>query len=684
MDILYDANPDKDLAAFKAALIQRSKENKEKGIDDYSRIIFPCDITWVDKIIFKDDRIIDNLPDNCKQVGNEILVEGGFILGKENISNWQGKVEKEFKAANFSNSKFLGVANFSSTLFLGNADFRDSQFSDYADFSDSQFIGNGDFLCHADFGQAEFKGDANFIMSEFSGIANFRESKFRGYAHFIYSQFTGNEEYGGEANFWKSEFKGEANFWNSQFTGETNFSESKFLGHTNFREIRFTGEANFRESEFTGEANFRESEFTAEANFSKSKFTSEAYFSNSDFLDEADFSQSKFLGIADFRGVLFLEIAVFYDAKFSSNLYLRNAMFFRNVDFRWVKFLGNRSSLINILTIDETSFNFNECTFGQDASDLILFENIQKGVMSFERVIIGTEHLKFVNVGLQKASFYLTDLRKIEFTDIKWGKIKENLFSRRVLQDEEEQGKKEGVERLYRQLKQSYEDNREYVEAGEFHFSEKSIQQHRAWEAEMYPLKWWEIHLWIYYALTKQWFWLFLYRYLSGYGERLKPITFWLLLTTFFMPLGYMATGIRLKDKDAVSDFYILAWNEWRESEEQTQKRIKNPQKPYLASADAACLSSALKAGIEQPHWYPHHCQYDEKRNILRDIGSWNGFWNAYGKAFGHSFKVVLPFQERMHVSYSFWGALLTGIHTILAPLLLFLFSATLRQKMKR
>ena len=65
----------------------------------------------------------------------------------------------------------------------------------------------------------------------------------------------------------------------------------------------------------------------------------------------------------------------------------------------------------------------------------------------------------------------------------------------------------EQVERLYREVKQNYNDHRDYARAGDFHYGEKEMQRLNC----RTPLS-----LWVFLCL----YWM-----VSGYGERfLRPL----------------------------------------------------------------------------------------------------------------------------------------------------------------
>jgi hypothetical protein len=86
------------------------------------------------------------------------------------------------------------------------------------------------------------------------------------------------------------------------------------------------------------------------------------------------------------------------------------------------------------------------------------------------------------------------------------------------------------LERLYRELKQNYEDRRDYERAGDFHYGEKEMRRQN-------PDTAWGL-----------WLFLTLYRWFSGYGERYLPPLLWAGLLFVGSTFGYMWWGLRPKN----------------------------------------------------------------------------------------------------------------------------------------
>ena len=148
-----------------------------------------------------------------------------------------------------------------------------------------------------------------------------------------------------------------------------------------------------------------------------------------------------------------------------------------------------------------------------------------------------------------------TDLRKAEFVGVKWPEIinkkwpefirkswpiigkRFGVYDEIYEEDKSQIDKYPHIEQLYRQLKQNYEDRKNYERAGDFHYGEKEMRRRN-------PETSWGLRLL-----------LCLYWAVSGYGERyLRPLI-WaagLLLVSTFL---YLWWGLlRVKDSGPIAD----------------------------------------------------------------------------------------------------------------------------------
>jgi uncharacterized protein YjbI with pentapeptide repeats len=328
--------------------------------------------------------------------------------------------------------------NFSGTVFPeGTSDFRGFEFDADVRFSGATFVGR------ADFRGAHFNGDDTiFSEATFNGEhTSFWLARFRGDAHFSKAQFKGDtvfEEvlFSGDANFSEALFKGAwTGFSDAQFRGMlTLFSNAQFSGKiTTFRRAYFSGkktdfleaEAVFSEVNFSGEETyFSNAQFRGDARFSKAQFNS----------GETDFGQASFSKDVDFNAATFSEKVVFEGT--TANLVFASQA--------WVRFDGSR--------------------------------------------IDSPELLTFKTVLLHPGWFINADVRKVDFTDVKWygmpsgpkgtldAEISFLLEKRRDIESPHTL-----LAQSCRRLSANAEENREYPLANEFHYWSMDAVRKESW-----------------------------------------------------------------------------------------------------------------------------------------------------------------------------------------------------------
>jgi hypothetical protein len=143
---------------------------------------------------------------------------------------------------------------------------------------------------------------------------------------------------------------------------------------------------------------------------------------------------------------------------------------------------------------------------------------------------------------LRKCQFADTDLRRIDFSTVKWPQIemswyrvpfrRSGIHDERLLPEAEKQSDKvrartKKVERLCRALKQNYEERRDYPAAGDFHIGEKEMQRRTT-------VSRWKRML------------LGVYRFISLYGERATPSFVMLLGAILLFAAVYAAIGLQV------------------------------------------------------------------------------------------------------------------------------------------
>jgi uncharacterized protein YjbI with pentapeptide repeats len=313
------------------------------------------------------------------------------------------------------------------------------------------------------------------------------------------------------------------------FPATFTFKNTEFSGNARFEHTTFSGDANFVRARFGGNACFEDTKFGGKSIFDHAKFSEGAQFGGAEFSSEAGFWEAEFSGDAGFQGAKFSRDAGFQGAKFSGNTGFEYTEFSGDVWFERARFLSRT------LFIPGKS---HQCDF----TDV---------------VIQPPDALVFRDVDLTRCRFLGTDVRKAEFVGVTWPRIVSmkwpefirrrwpRIASRFGVYDEDKVDKRgtyDHVEQLYRQLKQNYEDRRDYERASDFHYGEKEMRRKNP-----------KTRPGLRFLLTLYWL-------ISGYGERWGLPLIWMGGLIVASTLSYLRWGLlRFKDSGPV-----LGWtNIW-------------------------------------------------------------------------------------------------------------------------
>ncbi len=269
-------------------------------------------------------------------------------------------------------------------------------------------------------------------------------------------------------------FPAEADFGNREFESAVKFGSSAFRGAALFEGTTFKGGADFRNAEFIGDANFDRAVFENEADFTDARFQDYAHFLHAQFQGRAKFAHAHFQ---------------LCDASSRCDTHFTGATFECPVDFTRTTFHG---------AVYFTGVTFSEAALFVGYDNHRIFSDQRDA--SFTVVRFERPHLvKFQHVCLKRARVLQTDVRKVHFIDVEWA---ERRGGRPAVWDElrpQPDGKKDYamIGWLYRQLKYNYEEQRDPILAGDFHFGEMEMRR-RSSKGQVF---------------------LWLYRVVSGYGE---------------------------------------------------------------------------------------------------------------------------------------------------------------------
>ena len=422
------------------------------------------------------------------------------------------------KRANFSGATFQGEANFRGATFELEPDFRNTMFEQKADFAGATFNGKSNILTE---GRIAFSDLAlTSLCPIFPDIVLFLGVTF-----------------GGEANFTGAEFKAPVIFGPATFKGEAKFDHATFEGTVIFQSkamtktltTAFKMPASFTETTFRGWTDFEQTIFEGEANFAGALFEGTAIFANATFKESADFTPALTTNLKDGKSPSTSEIKFFYTpTTFGGEVHFTSAVFLSKALFEQTIFSGNKVSFKACHFSEHAHFTFTK-SHEYKKSDHMFSDakQIDFSSVSFKE----GEEIIFSGVDLRRCKFIKTDMRKMHIIDVDWPWIRGRLavydetILRKRLKNKEELPW-EDIERLYRQLKQNYEDRRNHEPAGYFHYGEKEMRRQN-------PKTPWGL-----------WILLWLYRIVSGYGERaIRPLV-WAGVVLVVFALIYLLYGL--------------------------------------------------------------------------------------------------------------------------------------------
>lgn len=231
----------------------------------------------------------------------------------------------------------------------------------------------------------------------------------------------------------------DVSFESYTFSRQLIFSEATFHGTADFSKATFSNEANFINAEFKNGVKFNEATFEGKAKFNWATLTETGYFDQTTFMDKADFSFATFEKTADFSFATFMERADFTAVGFTKEANFLNAKFLKEVLFSGQVFE------------DQAVFNYT------------IFEQPYKALFDVD--------------DLSKVSFARTDISKVTFTDkVKWdGKDHLKIFEEEWMETGGGYTSLGLTLYVYRRLRENYEFNLKFDEAGKFFIKEMEL-----------------------------------------------------------------------------------------------------------------------------------------------------------------------------------------------------------------
>ena len=222
---------------------------------------------------------------------------------------------------------------------------------------------------------ATIKDDAAFTWATFKQITRFNHARFEGLVEFIEAIFDGYAWFNGvsfeEASFKGALFKGYSWFDGAVFKKDAEFFAAKFEKHTWFNGTEFRRNADFGETMFEEGVEFIKATFKGIANFYRATFK-----------ERTVFNEAKFLGTTLFNGSTFSENARFEKSVFLPDLLEKCSDPFSRISFRRVNFKnpkevifdGCRMSRVSFINTDISRVEFRNIDWGKDFK--IFYEKI--------------------------------------------------------------------------------------------------------------------------------------------------------------------------------------------------------------------------------------------------------------------------------------------------------------------
>ncbi|MFD7462804.1 MULTISPECIES: pentapeptide repeat-containing protein [unclassified Streptomyces] len=499
--------------------------------------------------------------------------EAQFDRAKFNIAFFFGSRfsrRAEFKgarlgAAAFEGAKFRGAANFPGATF-NSAEFQKATFDGPANFQEATFgsaeFQDATFAETTEFKDAKFSEDAWFSGATFSGPTSFiGETTFSADAIFgaIYDTTDGQES----KLHCGATFEGSTSFDGVTFPLDAWFNETTFRADAKFSKATFSGQCVFDDARF-GTARFSEATFARYAQFKGTRFSADAHFSEARFESERKLGPLTATGAIHLRGAVFVEPVTVHAA--AAQLVCSGARFEgpATLHARYADVDLSEAVLSQPTTVTSTREPV------PPENDLLPEERplastrgtATASITSLRRV--DTALLVLTNLDLSRCAFngahHLDQLRlegECTFASppksLRWRGVPFRWTQRQVLAEEHHwralevhhAAKRNGWTKgpahrhpgqtpgpatlgvLYRQLRKSFEDNKDEPGAADFYYGEMEMRRHD--RSRSSPAERGLLHA----------YWV-----LSGYGLRASRALAWLILAMATTVFALMLWGL--------------------------------------------------------------------------------------------------------------------------------------------
>jgi hypothetical protein len=377
--------------------------------------------------------------------------------------------------------------------------------------------------------------------------------------------------FNGSVRFDKSIFEKEVGFAFAKFNNFAGFSDSVFQEGCNFYRATFRDNAVFLKAQFNRKAQFREIKFEADVNFSHCVFNKEINFYSSEFYNDAIFNVSTFNDESNFSYVTFAKKAYFIsiiaqegsDISFNRTIFKGETKFNSAIIKGYVSFSGGDKATIS--ENNDLVYRFTTLFEGNEASldlESIRFDD--------------TDKISFHTARLCPSWFVNTDSRKFTFINILWENIEETRtginnelakFKHKPHIFEKLSNPKTLLKITCRQLSENAENNNRLEEASNFRqmafelerFERKEKQD--LWWNELIACKKIPARFGEKLRIAPFDFLHFLYRWLSGYGEKWFRALCWLIAIWVIWSFVYWTPLCNFTNKTEYGFFYWFGYS---------------------------------------------------------------------------------------------------------------------------
>lgn len=317
-----------------------------------------------------------------------------------------------------------------------------------------------------------------------------------------YATFFGEVEFKGAhtSNYVRMQnviFEKSASFEKLTFGEGADFSNVRFFQRAAFNDIKFQSQTSFTGAHFKQEASLTSLEFGSDCLFDKTVFEDQLFITDFRVMGRCDFSRSKHcrstFTASEFSGDVSFQKAHFSGKTLFKEIEFKKHMVWQTCEQDYVEFAGCQFD-------DETLFS--DCNIlgsliysGCLIRDGFLINELYRDGRRYPAHIVfnGITFLRpgkaiFDGVNFQKCEFSETDIRLVEFRGALWPEKRTPFGKRKIIFSPEFPGEYDWRrEHTYRQLKQNYEDRRDYEKAGDFYYGEMEEKRKRSYARRYLP-----------------------------------------------------------------------------------------------------------------------------------------------------------------------------------------------------